>query len=308
MVEFRAACRNWPSPNVLDLVRARRLILAWRPEWRRRLLVIRGGNTWRKNPRAVGNQERRVCREKRRKARKMDLERSVLRDMADEPCRRRPGERHDLCRRRQRVVRSSRVEVHRFGKSWTHSSEGLAYEEGKEPVKAVWSLASRNGSLYAGVKPAGLFRSDDGGQSWSHIEGLQKHPTRRTLAARRRRADPAFAGRLIPTTPTRSGSACRPRACSTPPMAARPGSRATRARAPISCPKAALPGIWTMRALPGEGARRRRAAIPAEPLRHVSRATTAARAGTASRPVCHQPSAFPPPCILATPTRCTCCR
>ena len=65
-----------------------------------------------------------------------------------------------------------------LGKSWTHSSEGLAYEEGKEPVKAVWSLASRNGSLYAGVQPAGLFRSDDGGETWSHMEGLQKHPTR----------------------------------------------------------------------------------------------------------------------------------
>jgi photosystem II stability/assembly factor-like uncharacterized protein len=65
-----------------------------------------------------------------------------------------------------------------LGETWTHSSEGLAYEEGKEPVKAVWSLASRNGSLYAGVQPAGLFRSDDGGQNWSHIEGLQKHPSR----------------------------------------------------------------------------------------------------------------------------------
>ncbi len=65
-----------------------------------------------------------------------------------------------------------------LGKSWTHSSEGLAYEEGKEPVKAVWSLASRNGSLYAGVQPAGLFRSDDGGETWSHMEDLQKHPTR----------------------------------------------------------------------------------------------------------------------------------
>ena len=66
-----------------------------------------------------------------------------------------------------------------LGASWTHSGEGLAYgEEAKEPVKAVWSFGVRNGSLYAGVKPAGLFRSDDGGQSWQHIEGLQKHPTR----------------------------------------------------------------------------------------------------------------------------------
>lgn len=28
------------------------------------------------------------------------------------------------------------------------------------------------------MQPAGLFRSDDHGQSWSHVEGLQKHPTR----------------------------------------------------------------------------------------------------------------------------------
>jgi photosystem II stability/assembly factor-like uncharacterized protein len=65
-----------------------------------------------------------------------------------------------------------------LGKTWTHSSEGLAYREGEEPIKAVWSLAQRNGSLYAGVQPAGLFRSDDKGQSWQHVEGLQKHPSR----------------------------------------------------------------------------------------------------------------------------------
>jgi photosystem II stability/assembly factor-like uncharacterized protein len=65
-----------------------------------------------------------------------------------------------------------------LGKTWTHSSEGMAYAAGEEPVKAVWSLAPRNGSLYAGVQPAGLFRSDDKGQSWAHVEGLQKHPSR----------------------------------------------------------------------------------------------------------------------------------
>ncbi|WP_026873558.1 WD40/YVTN/BNR-like repeat-containing protein [Inquilinus limosus] len=65
-----------------------------------------------------------------------------------------------------------------LGETWTHSSEGLAYAEGQEPIKAVWSLASRNGRLYAGVQPAGLFYSDDGGQSWNHVEGLQRHPTR----------------------------------------------------------------------------------------------------------------------------------
>lgn len=66
-----------------------------------------------------------------------------------------------------------------FGASWTHSSQGLAYEAGQDPVKSVWSLAvAGDGTLYAGVEPAGLFRSTDGGVSWTHLDGLQKHPTR----------------------------------------------------------------------------------------------------------------------------------
>ena len=65
-----------------------------------------------------------------------------------------------------------------MGESWTHSSAGLAYPEGEEPVANVWSLARRNGRLYAGVQPAGLFASDDDGESWTQIEGLRNHPTR----------------------------------------------------------------------------------------------------------------------------------
>lgn len=65
-----------------------------------------------------------------------------------------------------------------LGETWTHSSEGLAYEEGEEPIKTVWSVAPANGALYAGVQPAGLFRSDDGGVNWQHIAGLREHPTR----------------------------------------------------------------------------------------------------------------------------------
>jgi photosystem II stability/assembly factor-like uncharacterized protein len=64
------------------------------------------------------------------------------------------------------------------GATWTRSSEGLAYENPDDPVQAVWTLAPRNGTLYAGVKPAGLFRSEDGGTTWQHVEGLQKHPSR----------------------------------------------------------------------------------------------------------------------------------
>jgi len=64
------------------------------------------------------------------------------------------------------------------GKSWTHSSKGLAYAEGEDPVKAVWSLCVAPDAIYAGVEPAGLFKSTDGGESWVHLDGLRNHPSR----------------------------------------------------------------------------------------------------------------------------------
>jgi photosystem II stability/assembly factor-like uncharacterized protein len=64
-----------------------------------------------------------------------------------------------------------------LGATWTHSSAGLAYEAGEDPIKAVWSVAPAGEILYAGVEPAGLFRSDDGGESWRHVAGLREHPS-----------------------------------------------------------------------------------------------------------------------------------
>ena len=69
------------------------------------------------------------------------------------------------------------------GETWTHSSEGLTYGDGEEaqPIATIWSLATGpDGTVYAGVEPAGLFRSSDGGRTWSHVEGLTNHPTRAT--------------------------------------------------------------------------------------------------------------------------------
>ena len=65
-----------------------------------------------------------------------------------------------------------------LGETWTHSSEGLAYPAGEEPIKTVWSMAPAAGTLYAGVEPAGLFRSDDSGRSWQHVAGLRDHASR----------------------------------------------------------------------------------------------------------------------------------
>lgn len=65
-----------------------------------------------------------------------------------------------------------------LGSNWTHSSDGLAYSAAETPVASVWSLAKGSDSLFAGVEPAGLFRSADGGQSWSHVQELRDHPSR----------------------------------------------------------------------------------------------------------------------------------
>lgn len=64
------------------------------------------------------------------------------------------------------------------GETWSHSSAGLAHPEGEEPVKSAWSLAAGDGVLYAGVQPAGLFRSTDGGESWTPLDALRTHPSR----------------------------------------------------------------------------------------------------------------------------------
>ncbi len=67
-----------------------------------------------------------------------------------------------------------------LGATWRQSSAGLTYgdAEGAPKLQTVWKLASAHGTLYAGVEPAGLFRSTDGGATWEHVEGLTNHPTR----------------------------------------------------------------------------------------------------------------------------------
>lgn len=65
-----------------------------------------------------------------------------------------------------------------LGKTWTQSSAGMAYGEGEPAVELVWNVTPAHGALYAGVAPAGLFRSDDGGASWEHVAALREHPSK----------------------------------------------------------------------------------------------------------------------------------
>ncbi len=64
-----------------------------------------------------------------------------------------------------------------LGATWTFSSEGLSYGEGGPELIKVWHLEPAHGALYAGVEPIGLFRSKDGGISWTHVAGLREHPS-----------------------------------------------------------------------------------------------------------------------------------
>jgi photosystem II stability/assembly factor-like uncharacterized protein len=66
------------------------------------------------------------------------------------------------------------------GVSWSSLESAPAYpvESGRGATKAVWYLALVGGTLFAGIDPAGLFRSDDAGASWQSVNGLNEHPTR----------------------------------------------------------------------------------------------------------------------------------
>lgn len=65
-----------------------------------------------------------------------------------------------------------------LGATWTHSSAGLTYGDDGPAIPAAWNVTAAHGTVYAGVEPAGLFRSGDGGATWEHVAGLTNHPTR----------------------------------------------------------------------------------------------------------------------------------
>ena len=70
-----------------------------------------------------------------------------------------------------------------WGKKWLRTKGGVRYEKDSGlSVKCVWHIRpgrpAEPGVLYAGVDPAGLFRSEDGGVTWAEVKGLNRHATR----------------------------------------------------------------------------------------------------------------------------------
>lgn len=97
-----------------------------------------------------------------------------------------------------------------FGATWSACEGRPAFPPGSDrEVEAIWHLASgRSPSggprLYAGVEPAALFHSDDGGATWTWHEALDRHPTRAAwqpakggLALHSIQLDPADPSRLF---------------------------------------------------------------------------------------------------------------
>ncbi|MGH2524921.1 MAG: exo-alpha-sialidase, partial [Anaerolineales bacterium] len=75
--------------------------------------------------------------------------------------------------------------VHRsrdLGQTWQMTDRpGFPPDAGME-VKRIWRVepghAARPNEVWAGADPGALFKTEDGGQTWSPVDGLNKHPSR----------------------------------------------------------------------------------------------------------------------------------
>ena len=70
-----------------------------------------------------------------------------------------------------------------LGETWTPAKQSPAFaEDSGLKLERIWhiepGLAENPKVLYAGVAPAALFRTEDGGETWNEVTGLSKHPTR----------------------------------------------------------------------------------------------------------------------------------
>ena len=201
----------------------------------------------------------------------------------------------------------------RFGDRATTARPGPIRATGSLTRKARRRFNARgashaaHGRLYVGVEPAGLFVSDDGGESFREIEGLRRAPDAPAMAAGRAGlilhsivADPADARRLwvgissVGVFYTEDGGETwSPRNSGTRCDYLPEGERYPEFG---QC-------VHNLTLAPGT------------PTGSISRtiaaciaATTAAHPGAASRPACRRASAFPSPRIRAIPKPCSSCR
>src|ERR1043166_1337077 len=66
-----------------------------------------------------------------------------------------------------------------LGKTWKETKSAPAFPEGRGRARPnIWSLelGPEKNEIWAGVEPASLFRSRDGGDSWEMVPGISNHP------------------------------------------------------------------------------------------------------------------------------------
>jgi len=69
------------------------------------------------------------------------------------------------------------------GRSWSPLSAVPSHGDDDDPdhLKTIWSLApgpdSEPDSILAGIEPPGMFKSRDGGETWTRLDGFHRHPT-----------------------------------------------------------------------------------------------------------------------------------
>ncbi len=81
-----------------------------------------------------------------------------------------------------------------WGENWDTGGSGLAYAaDDPERVTRIWSIRPAGAELlYAGVEASGLFRSSDGGDTWTEVRALRQHPTHATW-------EPGYGGKCLHT-------------------------------------------------------------------------------------------------------------
>ena len=70
-----------------------------------------------------------------------------------------------------------------FGQTWHDQEDGIRFpEEGQQKLENIWTIVpgrpNEAGTVYAGIDPASLWVSTDGGVHWEINAGLANHPTR----------------------------------------------------------------------------------------------------------------------------------
>ena len=163
-----------------------------------------------------------------------------------------------------------------FGREWT---EPEAYnikfpEDSETSLKQIWQIEEGHeddtNTLFCGVEPAALFRSDDAGASWSLVKGLFDHPHRTQwqpggggLCLHTILPDPSNKDRMHHRNLHRRGLSHRRR------WQELERSQRRRARA-VSAAGTPLSGVWTVCSQDREPSFESRSIVFAEPLGTLS--------------------------------------